>query len=94
MHQRLLDFLFNRGSYDARRRRLFRGAIISNMIFFVVTSGIVVRLWFAIQGSEIWRDYHGRPIGPEELRHDLMFFGAITLLAMVTLGTLIRFWRK
>jgi hypothetical protein len=39
---KLLDVLFNRGPYEERRRRLFRGTITANAIFLFVTLSIVV----------------------------------------------------
>jgi hypothetical protein len=94
MGLKLLDVLFNRGPYEERRRRFFRGTITANAIFLFVTLSIVVRLWFAVQVGETWRDSRGLATGPDDFRHYLVFFGVVTALAVVLLGVLIKLPRR
>jgi preprotein translocase subunit SecY len=94
MASKLLDIIINRGSVDDRRRRFFRGSIMANAIFLFVTSGIMVRLWWAIRNAETWRDSRGLVIGPAEFHRDFLFFGIITAIALVFLALLIALARR
>ncbi len=94
MVSRLIDTILNRGSVDDRRRRFFRVAIAANVVFLFVTSGITVRLWYAIQNGEKWLDYRGVSIGPEEFHRDFLFFGIVTAMSFAFLALVIGLSRR
>jgi hypothetical protein len=94
MPSKFLAMKINRGSVDNRRRRFFRRGIMANVIFLFVTSGIMVRLWWAIRNAETWRDSHGLVIGPEEFYRNFLFFGIVSAFALILLALLIALARR
>lgn len=94
MGSKILDVLFNRCSYEDRRRRFFRVAITANAIFLFAMSGATVRLWYAINTGETWRDYRGMVIDTEAFHRDLLIVGSLAILSLLSLGLLYRLSRS